>query len=209
MDPTLVPAGQGAPAGSQMPDQQGQVSVMLSEDVSVIFLTLPRWINQASLLDFMSMMTLMQRHMDTVMPVPHNQDRPTVETPRIRDSQTPTGRSKTPVRRCREMDESRSSTRSRSPVRRSSSLESSPRDGSPVNFTAAPDMAENIPDRSLSDNEDEEGSSRKVSSAQYQLFCQAVISSKGSFKLNPARSRRAARASLIDLGDGEVTECRG
>ena len=104
------PAGQDAPAGSQMLDQQGQVSVMLSEDVSVIFSTLPRWINQASLLDFMSMMTLMQRHMDTVMPVPDNQDRPTIETPGIRDSQTPTRRSKTPVRRCREMDESRSST---------------------------------------------------------------------------------------------------
>ena len=78
-----------------------------------------------------------------------------------------------------------------------------------MNLTAAPDMAENIPDRSLSDNENEEGSSRKVSSAQYQLFCQAVTSSKGSFKVNPARSPRAARASLMDLGDGEVTECHG
>ena len=78
-----------------------------------------------------------------------------------------------------------------------------------MNFTAAPDTAENIRDRSLSDDEIEEGSSRKVSSAQYQLFRQAVTSSKGSFKLNPARSRRAARASLMDLGDGEVTECRG
>ena len=48
------------------------------------------------------------------------------------------------------MDESRSSTRSRSPVRRSSSSESSPRDGSPVNFSAALDTAENIRDRSLS-----------------------------------------------------------
>ena len=53
---------------------------------------------------------------------------------------------------------------------------------------------------------DEEGSSRKVSSAQYQLFRQAVTSSKESYKLNPAKSRRAARASLLDLGEGEVTD---
>ena len=61
-----------------------------------------------------------------------------------------------------------------------------PRDGSPVNFSAALDMADNIRDKSFSDDEDEEGSSRKVSSAQYQLFRQAVTSSKGSFKFNPA-----------------------
>ena len=163
------PAGQGTPAGttparSQTPDQQGQDSVMLSEDGSMFFPSVPRRINQTSLLAFMSMMTLMQRRMDTVMPVPDNQDRPTVETPRTRESQTMARRSRTPVRRCR------SSTRSRSPVRRSSSSESPPRDGSPVNFSAALDTAENIRDRSLSDYHDEEGSSRKVSSAQYQLF---------------------------------------
>ena len=136
--------GQGAPARmtparSQTPAQQGQNSVMLSEYGSVIFPSLPRWINQASLLDFMSMMTLMQRGMDIVMPVPDNQDRPTVETSRTRDSQTLAKRSRTPVRRSKEMDESRSSTRSKSPVRRSSSAESSPGDGSPVNFLAALD----------------------------------------------------------------------
>ena len=64
-------------------------------------------------------------------------------------------------------------------------------------------MAENVRDKSLSD---EEGSSRKVSSAQYQLFRQAVTSSKGSYKLNPAKSRRAARAFLLDLSEGEVTD---
>ena len=104
------------------------------------------------------------------------------------------------------MDESRSSTRSRSPIRKSSSSESSPRDGSPVDFSAALDTTENVRNKSLSDEEDEEGSSRKVSSAQYQLFRQAVTSSKGSYKLNPAKSWRAARASLMDLGEGEVTD---
>ena len=73
-----------------------------------------------------------------------------------------------------------------------------------MNFSAALDTAENIRDKSVSDDED--GSSRKVSSAQYQLFRQAVISSKGPFKLNPAKSQIAARASLMDLGDGEVTD---
>ena len=74
------PVGQCAPAGttparSQTPEQQGHDSGMLSEDGSVIFTLLPRRINQASLLDFMSMMTLMHRRMDTVMPVPDNHDR--------------------------------------------------------------------------------------------------------------------------------------
>ena len=84
--------------------------------------------------------------------------------------------------------------------------QSSPRDGSPVNFSTALDTAENGKDKSFSDDEDEEGSSRKVSSAQYQLFCQAATSSKGSYKLNPSKSWRAARASLMDLGDEEVTD---
>ena len=161
------------------------------------------------------MMTLMQRRMDTVMPVPDNQDRPPVEgrvvdrspsTSRTRDSQAPARRSRTPVRRCRDIDESRSSLHSRSLVRRSSSSESLPRDGFPVSFSAVLDTAENNRDRSLLDDQDEDGSSRKVSSAQHQLFRQAVTSSKGSLKVNPAKSQRAARASLMDLGDGEVTD---
>ena len=44
------------------------------------------------------------------------------------------------------------------------------------------------------------------SSAQYWIVSQTVTSSKGSFKLNPAKSRRAARASLLDLGDSEMTD---
>ena len=47
------------PARSQTPSQQGRDSKFASEDGSSIFPSLPRQINQASLLDFMSMMTLM------------------------------------------------------------------------------------------------------------------------------------------------------
>ena len=75
-----------------------------------------------------------------------------------------------------------------------------------MNFSAALDPGETTRDRSLSDEEDEDVSSRKVSSAQYQLFCQAVTSSIGSYKLNPVKSRRAARASLMHLGDREVSD---
>ena len=63
-----------------------------------------------------------------------------------------------------------------------------------------------VKDRSVSDEEDDEGSQRKVSVAQYQLFHQAVTSSKGMFKVNPAKSHRASRASLMDLGESEVTD---
>ena len=38
---------------------------------------------------------------------------------------------------------------------------------------------------------------------QYQLFRQAVTTSKGSFKVNPAKT---SRASFLDLGDSEVTD---
>ena len=123
---------------------------------SLLLPSLPRQINQTSLLDFMSMMALMQCRMDTVMPVPDTQSRPVVDTPRSRDDQTPPRRSRTPVRLSKGMDEitsSTSSTRSRSPIRRSSSTESSPRDGSPVDFSAALDTAENVKDKSLSDEE--------------------------------------------------------
>ena len=71
---------------------------------------------------------------------------------------------------------------------------------------AALDPGETGRYRTLSDGDDDDGSSRKVSSAQYKIFRQAVTSSKGSFKVNPAKSSRAARAPLLDLGDGEVTD---
>ena len=81
------PAGQSppavmTPARSQTPAQQGRDHEPSSEDGSVIFLSLSKRINQTSLLDFMSMMTLMQRHMDTVMPAPENPDIPPVERSR-------------------------------------------------------------------------------------------------------------------------------
>ena len=153
------------------------------------------------------------------MPVPDTQSRPAAQTPTSRDDQTPPRRSRTPVRRSRTparrsrtpvrhsrgMNESRDSTRSRSPIRRSSSSETSPRDASPVDFSAALDSAEKVKDKPISDEEDDVGSQRKVSAAQYHLFRQAVTS-QGMFKINPAKSHRASRASLLDLGEGEVTD---
>ena len=109
------PVAQGTPAvmtpaRSITPDRQGQDTTMVSEASSFLFPSLLRQINQTSLLDFMSMMTLMQRNMDTVMPVSDTQTRSAVETPRAGDAQTPPRRSRTPVRHSRGMDESRSST---------------------------------------------------------------------------------------------------
>ena len=124
----------------------------------------------------------------------------------VRHSRTPVRRSRTPVRRTRGMDESRDSTHSRSPIWRSSSSEFSPRDASPVDFSAALDSAEKVKDKSISDEEDDKGSLRKVSVAQYHLFRQAVTSSEDTFKVNPSKSHRASRASLLDLGEGEMTD---
>ena len=75
-----------------------------------------------------------------------------------------------------------------------------------MNFSAALDSEDKAKDRSMTDDEDEDGAQKKVSAAQYQLFRQAVTTSKGSFKVNPAKSRRASRASLLDLGNSEVTD---
>ena len=57
-----------------------------------------------------------------------------------------------------------------------------------------------------SDDEGDDGDSKKISAAQYKIFRQAVSTSKGSFKLNPAKTKQASRASLLDLGDTEVTD---
>ena len=108
-------------------------------------------------------------------------------------------RARTPVRRARGLDDTRESTRSRSPVTRSSS------DASPVNFFFF-DPEDKIKERPITDDEDEDSDHKKISAAQYQLFRQAVTTSKGSFKVNPAKTRRASRASLLDLGDSEVTD---
>ena len=60
--------------------------------------------------------------------------------------------------------------------------------------------------RVFSDVEDNDGDSKKISAAQYQIFRQAVTMSKGSFKVNPAKTKRASRASLLYLGDPQVTD---
>ena len=218
------PVAHGTPAGNT--PSTGQDSSMLSDVSSLLFPSLPRAINQTTLIDFISMWTLMQRRMDPSMAVLYAQARPaaqsTVPTPRDDDTpprrsktpprtpdrrpRTPVRRSRTPVRRARGLDDIRESTRSRSPVRRSSSSDSPPRDASPVNFPAALDSEEKVKDRSITEDEDEDGAHKKVSAAQYQLFRQAVTTSKGSFKVNPAKSRRASRASLLDLGNSEVTD---
>ena len=119
-----------------------------------------------------------------------------------RSTRTSDRRVRTPIRRARSCSESRDS-RSSSPVSRSSSVEFPTRDWSPVNFTAAMD-----PDikRVFSDDEDDDGDSKKISTARYQIFRQAVTASKGSFKVNPAKTKQASRAFLQDLGDPEVTD---
>ena len=53
-------------------------------------------------------------------------------------------------------------------------------------FSAALNTEEKVKDRSISEDEDDEVSQKKVSAAQYQLFRQAVTSSKGTFKVNPS-----------------------
>ena len=161
------PVAHGTPAGNT--PAAGQDSSMFLDVSSLLFPSLPRAINQTTLIDFMSMWTLMQRRMDPGMAVPYAQARPAAQTtapmprdddtpprkyktpPRTPDRwpRTPVRRSRTPVRRARVMDESKDSTRSRSPIRRSSLSESSPRDASPVNFLAALDSEDKVKDRSL------------------------------------------------------------
>ena len=60
--------------------------------------------------------------------------------------------------------------------------------------------------RAISDDDEDEGDSKKIFAAQYQIFRQAVTTSKGSYKVNPAKTKRASMASLLDLGDPEVTD---
>ena len=75
-----------------------------------------------------------------------------------------------------------------------------------MNFSAALDPEDKIKGRSITDDEDGDGDHKKVSAAQYQLFRQVVMTSKGSFKVNPGNTCRASRTSLLDLGDSEVTD---
>ena len=118
-----------------------------------------------------------------------------------RSPRMPVRRVRMPVRQTRGYRDSRES-RSRSPLSRSSSVESPTRDASPVNFSAAMDPDDK---RSISDDEDDEGEHKKISAAQYQIFRQAVTTSKGSFK-DRLKTKQASRASLLDLGGPEVTD---
>ena len=222
-------AGHRTPAGST--PVGGPDASVLTGTSSPLFPSIPTSINQAMLIDFMSIWTLLQRWMDQGM-VPDTPASPAVQssvpaprhdsTPRRSDTMSrtperrprtpeprtpqrsprmPVRRVRTPVRQARGYNDSRES-RSRSPLSRSSSVESPTRDVSPVNFSAALDPDDK---RSISDDEDDEGE-HKISAAQYQIFRQAVTTSKGSFKVNPAKTKQASRASLLDLGGPEVTD---
>ena len=197
----------------------GPDASVLTGTSSPFFPAIPTSINQATLIDFMSMLTLLQRRMDQGMvpdtsaspavpssvPAPRHdsssrrsdtQSRTPERRPRTPEPRTPqryprmpVRKVRTPVRQARGYSDSRDS-RSRSPLSRSSSVESPTRDASPVNFTASMDPDDK---RSISDDEDDEGE-HKISAAQYQIFRQAVTTSKGSFKSTPLRqSERPGR----------------
>ena len=168
----------------------------------------------------MSMWTLLQRRMDQGMAVSDAQARPAAQStvPVPRDDpggQTrrvglqkddPGRQSDGPGLRWEEPGGWRTRESLLSHVLQSQglpSVDSPTRDPSPVNFSVALDLEDKIKERSISDEEDEDGNHKKISAAQYQLFRQAVTTSKGSFKVNPAKTRRA---SLLDLGDSEVTD---
>ena len=240
-------AGQEHPAATPVggPD----VSILTGTSTPPLFPSIPKTINQSTLVDFMSLWTLLQRCLE-LPSVPDNSISPAVQsslpvpehdstnkrsatpagsparpksperflhTPQSsisslvrrakeaeRQARTPVRPPRKPVRRYRNhrVQESRDS-RSRSPLSRSSSVESTARDESPLNFNAVLNMDSK---RALSEDEDAEGDSKKISAAQYEIFRQAVTSSKGTYKINPAKIKRAARASLLDLGDTEVPD---
>ena len=137
-----IPAAVPNPAGSDTPAHQSMDQGPGSDDSSLlIFPSLPRQINQAGLLDFMSMMTLMQRHFGEGTPAvtPETTAEPATNSstilgirrlpscspsPDTRDNDTtgsPVRSSRSPVRRYLDFEDSpRSATRSRLPLRTSS-----------------------------------------------------------------------------------------
>ena len=198
----------------------GPDASVLTGTSSTFFPAIRTSINQATLIDFLSMWTLLQRRMDQGMvpdtsaspavpssvPAPRQasssrrsdtqsgtpERRPRTPEPRTpqRYPRTPVRRVRMPVRQARGYSDSRD-CRSRSPLSRSSSVESPTWDASPVNFTASMDPDDK---RSISDDEGDEGEHKKISAAQYQIFRQAVTTSKGSFKSTPLRqSERPGR----------------
>ena len=239
-------AGQGNLAATPVggPD----VSSLTGTSTPPLFPSMPKTIDQSTLVDLISMWTLLQRRLDqpsvqddnnsppvksslpapghdstnrrSVTPAGSPERRPKsperfLHTPQSsisslvrrakeaeRQARTPVRPPRMPVRRARNHSESRDS-RSRSPLSRSSSVESTARDESPLNFNAALDVDSN---RDISEDEDSEGDSKKISAAHYEIFRQAVTTSKGTYKVNPAKTKRAARVSLLDLGDTEVPD---
>ena len=180
----------------------GPDASVLTGTSSPFFPAIPTSINQATLIDFMSMWTLLQRRMDqgmvpdtsasptvpSSMPAPRHDSsyrrsdtpsgtperRPRTPEPRTpqRYPRTPVRRVRMPVRQARGHSDSRDS-RSRSPLSRSSSVESPTRDVSPVNFTASMDLDDK---RSISDDEDDEGEHKKISATvpDLQISCDYI-----------------------------------
>ena len=235
LDRTL-PTVQDDPVVQDVPPPQlNPVAVTLSSSVvsgvsSPLFPSLPTSFNQASMVDLMAMFTLFQKRMDQGTALPSAQDVPAVSTtpavgrlpspvrsvspvrspvPIARTPAqvrwSPDRRSRSPVRSARGADSSNEFSRSRSPLHRSSSHGSPARATSPVDFSAVlePEEKKDVP---ISDDDDDEESTKKVSAAQYQIFRQAVTSSKGSYKSVPAKVQHASRASLLDLGEKETSE---
>ena len=175
-------AGQENPAATPVggPDS----SILTGTSTPPLFPSIPKTISQSTLVDFMSLWTLLQRLLElpsvpdnsispavqSSLPVPeHDSDNKRSATPAgspartksperflhtpqssisslvrraketDRQARTPVRPPRTPVRRSRNHSESRDS-RSRSPLSRSSSVESTARDGSPLNFNAALDI---------------------------------------------------------------------
>ena len=116
------PVAHGTPAGNT--PAAGQDSSMLSDVSSLLFPSLPRAINQTTLIDFMSMWTLMQYRMDPGIAVPYAQARPTAQStiPMPKDDYIPPRRSKTPPR-TPDRRPRMPVRRSRTPVRRTRGLD--------------------------------------------------------------------------------------
>ena len=92
-------AGHDTPAGTTPVARQD--TSMVSDVSSLMFPSLLRSINQVTLVDFMSMLTLMQRRMDSGLAVPDTQSRPVDQALTTRHDQAPPRRSVIPVRRSR------------------------------------------------------------------------------------------------------------
>ena len=123
-----------------------------------------------------------------------------------RQARTPVRPPRTPVRRARNHSKSRDS-RSRSPLSRSSSVESTAREESPLNFNAALDVDSK---RAVSEDEDAEGDSKKISAAQYEIFRQAVTSSREHTRSTlPRLSQRPGPLCWTWVRQRFLTECPG